>query len=275
MYEKHELNTVPKLSEHDYSALKDSIKRHGYLSEFGTIVLYEDKILDGWHRYKVCEELGIEPEISDFTGGYEEAIYFVIAAISRRHLPDFAKYEALSGLREKLKKQGNEKQKETLGGYKHNESVLSNTDKTDTHNTQKKLSEELGWSTGKTAQADYIDKHADEKAKEKLRSGEKSINKVYEEIRHSSATGKQVKERVKNITAEIEEEIRLNKIKKLEERPAYIRAVDLVSVCSGIEEAIELCLEAFPLENRLSDITTAIKYLRTLSVKIQRRNSNG
>lgn len=67
------------------------------------------------------------------------------------------------------------------------DTVLSKTDKTEevkektySHNTRKILSDELGWSTGKKAQADVIRKKAPTSIKEKLRSNDISINKGYE-----------------------------------------------------------------------------------------------
>jgi hypothetical protein len=61
-----------------------------------------------------------------------------------------AVFELAQIRKEILLKQGREKQKETLGGYKYSPSVLSIVDKTD-HNTRHEIAEELGWSTGKVA----------------------------------------------------------------------------------------------------------------------------
>lgn len=56
--------------------------------------------------------------------------------------------------KELLKKRGGEKQKKTL---KTGDSpVLSINDKTEKHNTQKAISEDLGWSTGKVAQTKKV-----------------------------------------------------------------------------------------------------------------------
>ena len=47
------------------------------------------------------------------------------------------------------------------GGRGNKEELLSNNDKSsEPHNTQKKVADSLGWSTGKTAQAQYVWDHA-------------------------------------------------------------------------------------------------------------------
>ncbi len=47
-------------------------------------MLFEGKILDGRHRYKACQQLGISPEHSDFKGSQEEALAFALAKNAAR-----------------------------------------------------------------------------------------------------------------------------------------------------------------------------------------------
>jgi 16S rRNA G966 N2-methylase RsmD len=79
----------------------------------------------------------------------------------------------------------------------HNQSVLSTIDKTDKHNTREEIASELGWSTGKTAQADYVWKHGDEKIKEKIKQGEESFNSAYKVISKENRTKEIAEERQK------------------------------------------------------------------------------
>ena len=62
------------------------------------------------------------------------------------------KYELAQVKAEILKEKGREKKLSTL----KRGLVLSNTDKTEEHNTRNKLAEDLGWSTGKLAMADFV-----------------------------------------------------------------------------------------------------------------------
>jgi len=84
-YEAHELSKIiPKMSDDEYQKLKLDIRENGF-DEERPIYLFEDKILDGRHRYQACKELKVEPEFKEFKG--ESAVIFVISAnIHRRHL---------------------------------------------------------------------------------------------------------------------------------------------------------------------------------------------
>ena len=50
------------------------------------IYIYQGGIIDGWHRHKVCNELGIEPVYIEFQGGEIDAINFVIRTNNKRNL---------------------------------------------------------------------------------------------------------------------------------------------------------------------------------------------
>ena len=73
---------IPQMSDSDYSELKNDIQTNGLLQP---ITLFEEKILDGRHRYKACIELSVEPKFIEYTGN--DAYSFVISAnVKRRHL---------------------------------------------------------------------------------------------------------------------------------------------------------------------------------------------
>ena len=75
---------LPEMTADDFNALVSDIKENGLINP---IVLFENQILDGKHRYKACLELGIEPKVETFTGNKEQALHFVISQnIARRHL---------------------------------------------------------------------------------------------------------------------------------------------------------------------------------------------
>jgi hypothetical protein len=89
-YEKHELAALfPPMSAEERRELRESIKRTGQIEP---IVTFEKKILEGWHRYQVAMDLGIEPRILDFqTLGYSgrgihPADFVWAMNATRRHL---------------------------------------------------------------------------------------------------------------------------------------------------------------------------------------------
>jgi hypothetical protein len=83
MYKDHPLAAkYPLLEGEEYEELKESIREHGLLNP---IWLYEGKVLDGRNRYRVCRELGIEPEFAEYEGNKPEG-FGKAQNLDRRHL---------------------------------------------------------------------------------------------------------------------------------------------------------------------------------------------
>jgi hypothetical protein len=83
--EKHRFNIFPEMSEEEYEKLKADLVANGYDSS-QPIYIFEGAILDGWNRYRACDELGIGYAKEIFTGTPIEAINFVMRTNTRRNL---------------------------------------------------------------------------------------------------------------------------------------------------------------------------------------------
>jgi len=95
-----EYQLLPPLSEEEYNALKEDIAKRGVLVP----VEYDEdgNILDGHHRVKACEELGIKnwPSIVRIGMSEDEKAEHVLKLnIARRHLPKEWKQEKAKELR--------------------------------------------------------------------------------------------------------------------------------------------------------------------------------
>lgn len=65
-YQRHPLSAAwPNMSPEEYASLIESIQMHG---QRDPIVLLDDQVLDGWHRYQACLEAGMEPAFAMFEG---------------------------------------------------------------------------------------------------------------------------------------------------------------------------------------------------------------
>lgn len=82
---KHKFNIYPEAKQEDFNELLESIKNNGYSKQF-PITTYQGEILDGWHRWKACEKLGVTPIIEVFSGSDMDAINFVLLTNRRRNL---------------------------------------------------------------------------------------------------------------------------------------------------------------------------------------------
>jgi len=187
---------IPRLSNEEYELLTKSILSDGCRE---SILLWNGVIVDGHNRYEICTTNNVEFNTSDidFTDDDAAKIWIIDNQMGRRNINDWVKFELSLKKKDILLKQGREKQKETLGGFKYESSVLSIIDRTDeeeTHSTRKIIAEEIGKSTGWVGMAEVVAKKAPEEIKEKLRKNETTVNKVYKEIKKEEK--KEEKERI-------------------------------------------------------------------------------
>lgn len=83
-YERHYFSSCwPDITGEDYEHLKDSIYASGLRD---AITLYEGKILDGWNRYRACNDMAMPAHYVEFEGTPEDAGQFVQDKHNRRSL---------------------------------------------------------------------------------------------------------------------------------------------------------------------------------------------
>lgn len=73
---------LPDMTAEEFEALKTSIREHG---QEMPVLLLHGQILDGWHRYRACLELGIEPVTKEIDTADPLGLVFTLN-IHRRHL---------------------------------------------------------------------------------------------------------------------------------------------------------------------------------------------
>ena len=84
IYEQHSLSAAfPAMSEEELQNLKDSIDVIGVQNP---IVIYEGKIIDGWHRYKVATELGMPCPAVHLAEDIDPQDFVLANNKARRHL---------------------------------------------------------------------------------------------------------------------------------------------------------------------------------------------
>jgi len=82
---KHKFNIFPEMQADDYERLKADIAANGYDAKL-PIMLYQGAIIDGWNRFKACEELRVMPATKQFAGTDAEAIEYIMRSNKRRNL---------------------------------------------------------------------------------------------------------------------------------------------------------------------------------------------
>lgn len=194
---------IPPLTSEEFNQLEQNCLAEGIRE---AILTWNGFIIDGHNRYEIANKwnLDFQTKSKHFKDELDVKIWMVNNQFGRRNLQDFVKGELMKALEELEKQKGKEKQLQTLKkGIETPD--LSIIDKTETHDTRKIVAEKLGWSTGKKAQFDVVVKKAPEEVKQKLRTGEVSINQAYQEIK------KEEKEFIKQ-EKKIEQEKIINEI---------------------------------------------------------------
>jgi ParB-like chromosome segregation protein Spo0J len=167
---------VPELSPEEFESLKQSIKKANGL--YVPIIVNQDGIiLDGHHRYKACQELGIEPKttVREYSDKLEEQLFVIDCNLIRRQLNNFQRTELALKLKPILEAivKGNE----SLGGKgDRNLTPLGRVDD--------RIGERAGVSRDTVRKVEKIleNKRISYKVKEILRLGKLSINEAYEMV---------------------------------------------------------------------------------------------
>ena len=172
-------NLVPPLSAEEYESLKESIRTNRL---WVPIIVNNDRvILDGHHRFKACNELGIkQSEIKttpkSFTDKLQETLFVIDCNLTRRQLNNFQKTEL--ALKSKSILEQIAKQNESLGGKGKGDRILSPLGRVD-----EQIGRLAGVSRDTVQKVETLIQEAPERVRQSLRSGDISINHAFEDYR--------------------------------------------------------------------------------------------
>src|ERR687892_312751 len=168
-------NEVVPLTKDEYAILKKSIADNGLYHPI-TINQHGD-VLDGHHRLKVCQELGLKPdfEVKEFDDELEEELFVIDTNVARRQLSDYQKGELLLSKKKPLLEMI-AKQNMSLAG----KGVKDFTPLERIGRVNEELARQAGMSHMQLHKIETIMEKAPEELKEQVRQG-KSINQAYQE----------------------------------------------------------------------------------------------
>lgn len=168
-YEPHELCLAfPDMPEIQYQRLVADIRANGLIHE---ITLYEDKILDGRHRYRACLDAGIEPTFTTYHGA--DPVAFVTSEnASRRHLTESQLAYAVSAMAPYEERKARERQKANLQHVGSSSPVGDN----ENGRTVEKLAQKAGIGERSVSRAIKVRKHGTEEIKHAVESGDMKLN---------------------------------------------------------------------------------------------------
>ena len=206
-------NLIFKLKDSEYKELEKSCLEYGIRD---AIVTWQGYIIDGHNRYEIAQKHNLDYKTIEmqFDSDNLVMLWMIHNKKSRRNLNDYQKGLLSKKQKEIEKKIGVLAMSE---GGKLNKEGLSIIDKplkkdNERHNTRNNISNELGWSTGKYAMFEVVEKRASEEQIEKLENNDATINQVYQEIKKQDK-----KEELEQIRLNIQKEVKKVDIEEIPE----------------------------------------------------------
>ena len=166
---------ISPLSDEEYRQLEENIEQNGCLHP---IVIWYDTIVDGHNRYHICRKLGIpfETKSLSFNDREEVELWIIQHQLGRRNLQPYQRAELALKMKEAISEKAKENQRLAGGAVPQNSAKAVDT--------REELSKIAGVSHDTFSKAEKISSEASEEEKEKLRSGEASINSVYNKLKN-------------------------------------------------------------------------------------------
>ena len=171
--QQHPLSAAfPAMTDTEFAELRADIAANGLRMP---ITLYEDQVLDGWHRYCACSQIGTDPRYEKFKGGWHDAVKFVVGAnVMRRHLSSGERADAAAVI-------ANIPPTQSRIGLPVRRSELV---------SQAQAAELFGVSVAAVQNAKTVADSGDEELKAKVKSGEIPSHKAAAEIRKKRKAAK-------------------------------------------------------------------------------------
>ena len=172
---------IPPLTNEEYRQLEANIKAEGIREP---IIVWDNTIIDGHNRYEIAIKHNIEYKTIEkhFDSRKDVIEWMILNQFGRRNLSAYQR----SILALKLKPVFEEKAKENLHlsqGQGVKGCQISDKVKVNIVDTKKELAKVAGVSHDTIAKVQKIEQKAPEAVKEKIRTGELSINQAYQSVR--------------------------------------------------------------------------------------------
>lgn len=178
---------IPPLTDDEFQRLEKSILAEGVREP---IITWNDTIIDGHNRYRICEKHGIDcPSIRrEFESRDAAKIWIIENQFGRRNLNAYSRSVLALELEPLYAAEARRRQATSTGGA--NPQLVQNSSQgADTGKTREKVAKAAGVSHDTIRKVKFIENEANSgnetaiAARESVKNGGKSINKAFSEIR--------------------------------------------------------------------------------------------
>jgi DNA modification methylase len=170
---------IPALTQEEYKQLEDNIFKEGIREK---IITWNGYIIDGHNRYEISQKwnLDFETESKHFEDENAVREWMILNQFGRRNLSNYQRSVLALELEEVFSKKAKANQ---LSSLKKGSSVPQISAKREPIETRKELSKVANVSHDTISKVKHIEAKATPEVKQKLSTGEVSINQVYQEIK--------------------------------------------------------------------------------------------
>ncbi len=167
---------IAKLSDAEYSILKDSIAKEGIRE---SIIVWNNIIIDGHNRYRIAHELNIpiKYKTMDFKDR-EEAIEWIINnQLGRRNISKYERYRLALAIKPRIEALAKANQ-----GSRND---LTSRPKGQKVDTREEIAKIAGVGHNLVDKVKFLEEHAPQELKEQLRAGKVYITSTYNKLKKS------------------------------------------------------------------------------------------
>lgn len=165
---------IPRLTDDEFKQLEENVLRDGIAEP---LVVWNGTLIDGHNRYKLAKKHGLDFKTREmaFDSENDAEIWIIKNQFGRRNL---SKYDR-SILALKLKPVIAERAKENMLATQNNDNASAYQKSEKQVNTTKEIAKLAGVSHDTIHKVEVIEAKGSDELKQKVRSGEKSINEAY------------------------------------------------------------------------------------------------
>lgn len=185
---------IPPLTTEEFKQLEDNCLAEGIREK---ILTWNGFIIDGHNRFEISERWNLDYQTESKHFDNEEAVkeWMILNQFGRRNLSNYQRSVLALELEEVFSRKAKENLSKAGSSYSPKEGLQISAKVADKVDTRKELSKVASVSHDTIAKVKKIQEKAPEEVKEKLRTGEVSINAAYKEIKKEEKKAEKESER--------------------------------------------------------------------------------
>jgi len=191
-------NLIPPLTKEEFTQLENNCLDEGIREP---IIIWKDFIIDGHNRYEIATRWGLEYKTNEkhFDSESDVKEWMILNQFGRRNLSNYQRSVLALELESVFKGKAKESKSEKISHFRTTGEIVQNSEPSE--KTIHKISNIANVSHDTIAKVKKIEEKAAPEVKEKLATGELSINQAYQDIKKEEKKEQRINEIKEQIIA--------------------------------------------------------------------------